>query len=411
MAESSSPTVAQHQVFINFRGVELHRVFVSHLVSALESHSIVVIDDYEDNGKNLDSLLKNIGESRIALVVFSAKYTKSTRCLEELAKIKDRADEGKLVLIPIFYRLEPSAVRNLEGDFGDAFRSLAKGDKRKPKWEDIFRSIQNILNLTIPEKSCSEESNILNKIVWVVRNLLIRIPLEAVQDASVKTSGSSDSTGTLSGEEKHKTFTVHEKSKLLQPQTQVFINFRGDQLRTNFICYLVEALRRSDINVFIDTQAPRGEDINNLFNKIEESGVAIVVFSSRYTESKWCLNELRKINERENQGMLKVLPVFYKVSPINVKRLKGEFGDHFRDQEYKYRYEEDKIKQWKEAMALVSNKFALVLEEKSGVLETDFVKDIVVEVLKMLKDISTTKSSQSCSCPSLCGEKQSESQL
>lgn len=60
----------------------------------------------------------------------------------------------------------------------------------------------------------------------------------------------------------------------------------------------------------------------------------------------------------------KVLPIFYKVTPTNVKRLKGEFGDHFRDKEYMYKSDEPMIKQWKEAIVSVSHKFALALDEK-----------------------------------------------
>ncbi|CAH2080050.1 unnamed protein product [Thlaspi arvense] len=174
----------------------------------------------------------------------------------------------------------------------------------------------------------------------------------------------------------------------------VFINFRGDQLRKNFIGYLVDALRRSEINVFIDDQEHIGEDLTNLFKRIEDSGIAIVVFSSRYTESKWCLEELVKIKERVEQGRLKVIPIFYKVSPTNVKRLKGEFGDNFRDREWEFESDEPKIKRWKEALAVVSRKFALTFDEQSA-LEIEFVNNIVKEVLKMLQDIYTMERSQS----------------
>lgn len=90
------------------------------------------------------------------------------------------------------------------------------------------------------------------------------------------------------------------------PQHQVFINFRGDQLRNNFISHLVKALKGKGINVFIDTYEEKGEDIKILFKRIEESRVALAIFSTRYTESKWCLDELVKIKERVDLGMIKV---------------------------------------------------------------------------------------------------------
>lgn len=55
----------------------------------------------------------------------------------------------------------------------------------------------------------------------------------------------------------------------------------------------------------------------------------------------------------------KVIPVFYKVTTTDVKRLKGEFGDYFRDREWEFESDEPKIKRWKEAINYVSHKFAL----------------------------------------------------
>ncbi|KAL1222943.1 Vesicle-associated protein 1-4 [Cardamine amara subsp. amara] len=179
------------------------------------------------------------------------------------------------------------------------------------------------------------------------------------------------------------------------PNIQVFINFRGEQLRTNFVGHLVDALRRSEINVFIDNQEQRGEDLTNLFKRIKDSGIAIALFSSRYTESKWCLEELVKIKERADKDLLKVLPIFYKVTPENVKRLKGEFGDHFRDKEHKYASEKHKIKQWRDAISYVSQKFGLAFDENSSVLESDFIETIVKEILKILQAMSTVESGQS----------------
>lgn len=115
--------------------------------------------------------------------------------------------------------------------------------------------------------------------------------------------------------------------KVLPPQHQVFINFRGDELRNNFISHLVDALRRNTINVFIDKEEKKGEDINNLFKRIEESKIAVAVFSRRYTESRWCLDELVKMKERADLGKLKVYdlcflllarPMLYLVSSVDL---------------------------------------------------------------------------------------------
>lgn len=155
MAASSSSTVPpQHQVFINFRGEDLRHGFVSHLVAGLKRSEInFFIDDLEDRGEPLDTLLKRIESSRIALAVFSENYTNSNWCLKELDKIKECMDQGILVVIPIFYKVDPSTVRNLKGDFGDKLWILAKGDeKKKKRWDEVLNSIPNLFGITVDDK-------------------------------------------------------------------------------------------------------------------------------------------------------------------------------------------------------------------------------------------------------------------
>ena len=100
------------------------------------------------------------------------------------------------------------------------------------------------------------------------------------------------------------TMEVHSHHLGPPLQHQVFVNFRGLDLRFGFL--LVEALQRHGINVFIDSLERKGEDLINLFARIEESTIALVIFSERYTESIWCLDELLKIKHRADQGFLKV---------------------------------------------------------------------------------------------------------
>ncbi|KAL1218399.1 Disease resistance protein RPS4B [Cardamine amara subsp. amara] len=483
----------QHQVFINFCWEDFHYGFISHLVTALTSNNINV---FTDNIKvqlklnMIDESRKKREDSRIALVIFSEKYTESRWLLRELTMIADCVEKGKLVAIPIFYKLDPSTVKGLKGQFGDAFRYLRENDATKEMWKKALKSISEEMGIIVDQNS--DETEILETTVVEVKRVLAQISSEGSQKAYVDSSENID-TSTSAGSEKDKTFGIKQRMKELEdkldlnkitsqlgmiiaclllllfclqqvaymstllrsegdvidrivenipkmlqyipayttenprdkntevptdkygakpersssdakanadfldrtftnspmdgkvkpPNIQVFINFRGDQLRNNFIGFLVDALRRSEINVFIDNQEQRGEDLNTLFKRIEDSGIAIVVFSSRYTESKWCLEELVKIKERVHQGLLKVLPIYYKVTPTNVKRLKGEFGDHFRDKEYMYGSDEPKIKRWKEAIVFVSQKFALTFDEKSN--ESEFVRIIFKEVKKVLR--------------------------
>ncbi|KAL1223983.1 Vesicle-associated protein 1-4 [Cardamine amara subsp. amara] len=114
------------------------------------------------------------------------------------------------------------------------------------------------------------------------------------------------------------------------PQYQVFINFRGDELRNSFVGFLVETMRTKNVNVFIDESEIKGRSLDYLFKRIEESRIAVAIFSKRYTESHWCLDELVKMKEQMEEGKLVVIPVFYKLEPAVCKNLEGDFGGYFK---------------------------------------------------------------------------------
>ncbi|VVB10060.1 unnamed protein product [Arabis nemorensis] len=169
------------------------------------------------------------------------------------------------------------------------------------------------------------------------------------------------------------------------PQHQVFINFRGIQLRNGFVSHLAKALRKDGINVFIDSNETKGKDLTVFFSRIEESRIALAIFSSLYTESKWCLNELEKIKECVDLGKLEVIPIFYKVETDDVKNLKGVFGEQFW--ELAKTCKGEKLDKWREALKTVTKKLGFTLGEMSN--EGEFIDQIVREVVKVLSDVST----------------------
>lgn len=150
---------------------------------------------------------------------------------------------------------------------------------------------------------------------------------------------------------------------LRSTRPQVFINFRGEELRRGFIGFLEPALKNENINVFIDELELRGRDLQNLFVRIEESKIALVIFSKDYTSSEWCLDELVKIKECADQGNLDVIPIFYKVEPSAVKHLQGYFGETFMNRKNRYKDQPERIRKWEEALASVPQKFGLYLSE------------------------------------------------
>uniref|UniRef100_A0A1J3IUM9 Protein PHLOEM PROTEIN 2-LIKE A8 n=1 Tax=Noccaea caerulescens TaxID=107243 RepID=A0A1J3IUM9_NOCCA len=168
---------------------------------------------------------------------------------------------------------------------------------------------------------------------------------------------------------------------------QVFINFRGEELRRGFIGFLEPALKNENINVFIDELELRGRDLQNLFVRIEESKIALVIFSKDYTSSEWCLDELAKIKECADQGNLDVIPIFYKVEPSAVKHLQGYLGETFMNKKNRYKDQPERIRKWEEALASVPQKFGLSLSENSDRSENQFIRSIIEEVQRVLANI------------------------
>ncbi|AEE33472.2 Toll-Interleukin-Resistance (TIR) domain family protein [Arabidopsis thaliana] len=164
---------------------------------------------------------------------------------------------------------------------------------------------------------------------------------------------------------------------------RVFLSFRGDQLRYSFVSHLLDAFERHGILCFVDKDELRGKTMTNLFVRIKESKIALVIFSSRYAESSWCMDELVKMKKRADKGKLQVIPIFYKVRARDVRGQTGEFGETFWALARTSRG--DQIMEWKEALECISNKMGLSLGDKSS--EADFIKEIVKEVKRVVAEI------------------------
>ena len=127
MESSLSPsTSSSSDVFLAFRGVDTRNTFTAHLNEALTGAEIntFVAEPDQLRGKNIsEELLGVIEGAKMTIVVFSKKYATSRWCLDELVQImKCRRTLGQVVL-PIFYHVDPSDVRNQKGCFAKAFEN------------------------------------------------------------------------------------------------------------------------------------------------------------------------------------------------------------------------------------------------------------------------------------------------
>lgn len=121
---------------------------------------------------------------------------------------------------------------------------------------------------------------------------------------------------------------------MFQPKMyDVFLSFRGEDSRAKFMSHLYSSLQNAGVHAFRDNdEIPRGDHISiSLLRAIGQSRISIIILSSNYANSRWCMLELVKIMEIGRTRGMVVMPVFYDVDPSEVRHQTGQFGEVFED--------------------------------------------------------------------------------
>ncbi|XP_076952373.1 TMV resistance protein N-like [Bidens hawaiensis] len=169
---------------------------------------------------------------------------------------------------------------------------------------------------------------------------------------------------------------------------EVFISFRGEDTRKGFVDHLYTALVQQGIQTYKDDQTlPRGATIGPaLFKAIQESRIAVIVFSGNYADSSWCLDELAHIVEcMENKEQI-VMPVFYDVDPSDIRKQNGKYGEAFSKHE---RDNKHKVQLWREALVKAGNLSGWVPKDFANGHEASCLKDIVATISRRLPPLIT----------------------
>ncbi|KAL6293937.1 hypothetical protein ACE6H2_002079 [Prunus campanulata] len=176
----SNPKSPNHRctfdAFLSFRGTDTRNGFTDHLYRALEVAGIHTFrdDDEIERGANISvELQKAIQESRVTIIVFSKDYASSRWCLDELVTIMDRRETNEHMVMPIFYDVDPSHVRNQTGVFEEAFarhqQRFNKEMDKVEKWRKALRDVADLGGMVLGDRS---ESQFIQEIVEVIGNKL-----------------------------------------------------------------------------------------------------------------------------------------------------------------------------------------------------------------------------------------------
>ncbi|KAM7478669.1 hypothetical protein LguiA_026882 [Lonicera macranthoides] len=190
---SSSIRRYNYQVFLNFRGEDTRKTFTDHLYTAIVQAGLRTFrdDDEIERGKRLKlELHKAIQQSRISIIVLSKNYASSRWCLDEVVMILEwsrRSSSGHEVL-PVFYDVDPSDLRNQKGSIGESFARYKEelidteidDEKRKEgmeklqRWKMALEEVANLTGLVLKNQGGGLEAKFIQEIVKVVKLKLDR---------------------------------------------------------------------------------------------------------------------------------------------------------------------------------------------------------------------------------------------
>ncbi|KAL1205614.1 Disease resistance protein Roq1 [Cardamine amara subsp. amara] len=170
----------------------------------------------------------------------------------------------------------------------------------------------------------------------------------------------------------------------------VFLSFRGTDVRKSFVSHLYKALNKEGIKVFHDDKAlQRGSLIwDGLVKAIDQSRFAIVVISKGYATSRWCLEELSLMAHLAEKKRLELIPIFYEIDPSDLKRRSGCFNDAL--EKHELRYDLETVGRWRMALAQVGNISGW--DSKSRNEESELVQEVVRDLSDRLFSDSDSSS-------------------
>jgi hypothetical protein len=129
-SSSSSSRKWAHDVFLSFRGTDTRKTFTADLHKALTQKGIItyIDDDNLRRGEEISgALLEAIDESRISVVVLSENYASSSWCLDELIRIVECKKTKQQIVLPVFYKVDPSEVRLQRKSYGSRMTGCRNG--------------------------------------------------------------------------------------------------------------------------------------------------------------------------------------------------------------------------------------------------------------------------------------------
>ncbi|KDO37984.1 hypothetical protein CISIN_1g047923mg, partial [Citrus sinensis] len=134
------------------------------------------IDDQLNRGDEIsESIAYAIESPAISVIIFSEGYPFSRWCLHELVKILKYKKEYAHIVIPGFYRGDPSEVRSQTGSFGNSFSKLEErfneNSEKLQSWRNATKEAASFMAFILPESELIKE--VVNQILKRLAEVLL----------------------------------------------------------------------------------------------------------------------------------------------------------------------------------------------------------------------------------------------
>ncbi|XP_023768419.2 disease resistance protein RPV1 isoform X1 [Lactuca sativa] len=158
-ATSSGPLLNNtsfYDVFMSFRGQDTRNSFTDHLHATLERTGIRTFRDNDEinRGQELEPEIERaIKESKGSVVVLSENYADSRWCLDELVLILEQRRRFNHFVLPVFYHVEPSDVRNQRHNFAIEVDDGVEGSKwteyNVNRWKAALTEVADLTGVVV----------------------------------------------------------------------------------------------------------------------------------------------------------------------------------------------------------------------------------------------------------------------
>ncbi|XP_056165105.1 TMV resistance protein N-like isoform X1 [Syzygium oleosum] len=187
----------QYDVFLSFRGSDTRKEFSDHLYHNLVNEGVVPIGVFKDEdslpiGEEFGSqILDAITRSKISIPIISENYASSKWCLRELICMMDCKKRTSQIVLPIFYKVAPSDVRHLKGNFGKAFHLAKKrfDGKDVEEGQRALRAVSDLSGWESEEIANGHEGELVKE---VIKAVLSRLENEFQLDVTKRLVGIDD---------------------------------------------------------------------------------------------------------------------------------------------------------------------------------------------------------------------------